>query len=42
MRAELDDDDYPAGTKITDQQMAALPLQRHDFHGNWNYTLKPK
>jgi hypothetical protein len=21
--------------------MAALNLHRHDFHGDWNYTIKP-
>jgi len=21
--------------------MAALPLHRHEFHGDWNYTLRP-
>jgi hypothetical protein len=41
VRAELDNANYPAGIKITDQQMAALPLQRHEFHGYWNYTLRP-
>ncbi|MBN9611159.1 MAG: hypothetical protein J0I11_17800, partial [Actinobacteria bacterium] len=40
--AGLDNADYPAGIKITDQQMKTLPLKRHDFHGNWNYTLTPK
>ena len=23
-------------------QMASLPLTRHDFHGEWNYTLQPE
>ena len=40
VQAELDDGDYPKGVKITDQQMDALPLSRHDFHGDWNYTLR--
>jgi hypothetical protein len=22
--------------------MAALPLDRHDWHGDWNYTLRPE
>ena len=22
--------------------MAALPLTRHDWHGDWNYTLRPE
>ena len=37
VQAELDDRTYPKGTKITDEQMASLPLTRHDFHGEWNY-----
>jgi len=42
VQAELDDDDYPKGIKITDQQIAALPMNRHEFHGNWNYTIRPE
>ena len=30
---------YPRGVRITDSELAALPLDRHDWHGNWNYTL---
>ena len=41
VHAELDTNTYPTGIKITDQQMADLPITRHDFHGEWNYTLKP-
>jgi hypothetical protein len=41
VHAELDPGTYPTGIKITDQQMAALPITRHDFHGEWNYTLQP-
>ena len=26
-------------SQISDEQMAALPLHRHDWHGDWNYTL---
>ncbi|HUH67887.1 MAG TPA: hypothetical protein VLZ05_02840, partial [Mycobacterium sp.] len=37
-----DDRAYPKGTKISDEQMASLPLTRHDFHGEWNYTLQPE
>ena len=35
---------YPTGIKITDQQMSDLErttLRRHDFHGDWNYTVTP-
>ena len=37
MHAELDTNTYPTGVKITDTQMTALPITRHDFHGEWNY-----
>lgn len=30
---------YPKGVKITDAELAGLPLSRHDFHGEWNYTI---
>ena len=42
--AELDTANYPAGIKITDQQMRDLErtaLRRHTFHGDWNYSLTP-
>ena len=39
--AAPDTSTYPTGIKITDQQMAALPITRHEFHGEWNYTLQP-
>ncbi len=46
VHAELDQDIYPTGVKIPDTQMKALEttniLTRHDFHGEWNYTLSPR
>jgi hypothetical protein len=42
VRAELDPGSYPAGVKISDRQMACLPLDRHDWHGDWNYALRPE
>ena len=42
VRAELDPGSYPAGLKVSDEQMACLPLDRHDWHGDWNYTLRPE
>jgi hypothetical protein len=41
IRAERDLGYYPTGVKITDAELAALPLTRHDWHGDWNYTLHP-
>jgi hypothetical protein len=41
VHAELDPGSYPDGVKVNDAQMDALPLTRHDWHGDWNYTLHP-
>jgi transposase len=42
VRAELDPGSYPAGVEISDAQMAAIPLVRNRFHGDWNYTIHPR
>jgi len=26
---------------VTDAQMARVSLERHRFHGDWNYTIRP-
>jgi hypothetical protein len=38
---ELDHGRYATRVKIPDEQLADLPLTRHDFHGEWNSTLHP-
>jgi hypothetical protein len=42
VHAELDTGTYPTGVRIGDADMAALPMTRHTFHGDWNYTLHPR
>ena len=42
VRAELDPGSYDTGVKVSDEQMARLPLDRHDWHGDRNYTLRPE
>jgi hypothetical protein len=39
IRAEEDRNFYKTGTKISDAELAAVPLTRHEFHGDWNYTI---
>jgi len=39
VRAHLDTGYYPTGVKVTNKELAAVPLTRHEFHGNWNYTV---
>jgi hypothetical protein len=41
VRCELDKGRYPKGIEITDEQMATINLERHNFHGDWNYTIRP-
>ena len=33
---------YPTGIKVSDDELAAINLSRHAFHGEWNYTIKPQ
>ena len=42
IRAELDENEYPTGIKVTDEEMAALKITRDKFHGEWNYTISPR
>ena len=39
---ELDDHHYEKGIRVTDEQMAQLNIKRHVFHGDWNYTIRPR
>jgi hypothetical protein len=41
VQADLDTGYYPTGVKISDAELAAVPLQPHDWHGDWNYSLLP-
>jgi hypothetical protein len=42
VRCQLDPNSYPSGTKVSDAELQAVNLSRHDFHGDWNYTINPK
>jgi len=39
--AQLDRGSYQRGIEITDDQLAAVNIARHTFHGDWNYTITP-
>jgi hypothetical protein len=41
VQCEIDPNTYPAGVRVTDAEMDAINIQRHDFHGEWNYTISP-
>lgn len=42
VKSEVDNATYPAGIKVSDSEMAAINITPHQFHGEWNYTIKPK
>ena len=42
VKARLDRRRYPTGKKITPKQMRELMIERDDFHGDWNYTIRPR
>jgi transposase len=42
IRSELDENRYPTGREVTEQQMDGLALKREKFHGEWNYTIEPR
>ena len=39
--ARLDQTDYPKGIEVTDAELANVNIERHEFHGDWNYTIHP-
>jgi hypothetical protein len=41
VRSEIDRGRYPGGVIVTDVQLAKVRLERHRFHGDWNYTIRP-
>jgi Rhodopirellula transposase DDE domain len=41
IRSELDENRYPTGREVTDQQIESLSITRDKFHGEWNYTIQP-
>jgi transposase len=42
VRCELDTSRYPQGIAVSDQDMTAINIVRDEFHGEWNYTIRPR
>jgi hypothetical protein len=42
IKAALETNCYDIGLKVTDEQLAAIRIKRHKFHGEWNYTISPR
>jgi hypothetical protein len=42
VRARLDRRRYPTGKKVSAKEFRTLKIERNDFHGDWNYVIKPR
>jgi hypothetical protein len=42
IRAELDDNQYETGKKISDEELANTNIKRATFRGEWNYQISPQ
>jgi Rhodopirellula transposase DDE domain len=42
VRARLDRRRYPTGKKISKKELRELRIDRDDFHGDWNYVIRPR
>jgi hypothetical protein len=42
VKAKLDRRVYPKGISISDETMSQLRLEPNTFHGEWNYTIRPR
>jgi transposase len=42
VRAELDPGRYPAGVKVLNKELDEVRIERDRFHGEWNYTIRPR
>jgi hypothetical protein len=38
---ELDTNTYPKGIVVSDAEMETIHIVHDEFHGEWNYTIKP-
>jgi hypothetical protein len=42
VRARLDRRKYPTGKRVSAKELRALRIERDDFHGDWNYVIRPR
>jgi hypothetical protein len=42
VKCGIDENQYPAGIKVSDEDMASINITPHQFHGEWNYTIAPR
>jgi transposase len=40
--AKLDENLYPRGIEISDEEFSEIAIERDEFHGEWNYRILPR
>jgi hypothetical protein len=41
VKCQLDEKKYQKGIVISDEEFGKINIVKDDFHGEWNYTIKP-
>lgn len=41
INADVDTNHYQTGVEVSDEELAAVKIERAEFHGEWNYTISP-
>ena len=42
VKSKLDNVVYEKGIKISDEKLGKINIKKSEFHGEWNYTIKPQ
>ena len=42
IQAELDENEYQKGKKVSNEEINDIRIRRAKFHGEWNYVIAPK
>jgi hypothetical protein len=41
VKVRLDKNEYKKGIKVSPEELKKIKINKHDFHGEWNYTIEP-
>jgi hypothetical protein len=42
IKVKLDENKYQKGIKVTDEEFNKINIEKAEFHGEWNYKIRPK
>jgi len=42
IKSYLDEGSYQKGVKVSDKEFATIQIERAEFHGEWNYIIRPR